>query len=156
MQEVWVEKIREVEVEGDTSLQWVPEKIEFDLQKDLAINENDIVSEMVKQAHLAATYGTVAAELRTQLSRKEDFLKRVHGFLGQQFRKDAETKKERMTDKKVDELVYNSDDYQDALADLQMTRLNCLKTENWYRAVTSKKDLLVAISYRQNTEMKQV
>lgn len=147
---VVVERLKEKE-EG---LFWVPEEVKVDISKDLSIDEQNIVSEMEKQPMLAAYYGTLASELRSQLNRKEENLKALYNMVCGKFRSEREAEKKKCVQAQVDEHTYASPEYLEALQDLQLTRFHCLKAESWSRAIQQKKDLCVAISYRQNTEMK--
>ena len=128
---------------------YIEETIELD-PEHCKINTTDIVKDMSNQPMLVSYYGEIYAILRAELSRKEENLKKVYSMVAGMKRLSTT----KPTENKIEEETINSKEYTDALLSLQKTRFNFLKIDSWFKAIQSKKDLLVAISYRQNAELK--
>lgn len=133
---------------------WVSEQVTPEIEKDVAVNEYAVVSEMARQPGLVAFYGELAGELRAEVQRKEQEVERVKLHLQSLRRTEMDAENKRATKDALEEYVIQRVEYQTAVAAVGMSRLYSNRAQSWYRAIEQKKDLLVAMTYRQNAEMK--
>ena len=145
-----VERIKEVE----GRLQWVAEQVSPMIDEDFAVDEDRLDYEMARLGHLLAYYGTLFGELKSELIRKEENLKRSYSIQAQAIRVKARGDGEKITDATVRERVESDDRYGTQQSALQMTRLYGIMSEAWFQAIKKKADLVIALAYKQGREIK--
>jgi len=149
---MWVERI----VQKDGVTVWEPQYEEFDLEKDFAMEEAKLNYEICRVGQLLVRYGTIAAEQEANLKRKEERVKLVRAQVAGAIRSQAEEKSEKMTEAKLEEQVTAHVDYQQSLRNLHILRADAIKTDHWWRSIVKKADLLNAMAFRQNAEIKRL
>lgn len=153
MSEMWIERL----VQNDTG-QWVwqPQREVFDTEHDFSVNEENLAYELCRMAQLLVRYGTIAAEQEANLARKDEYAKLVYAQVSGAYRSQLEAKGERPTADRLKELATVDPLYQAALSALHILRADSVKADHWYRSAVKKADLLQALMYRQNAEIKRM
>jgi hypothetical protein len=147
---VVVERIKEV----DGTPTWVAESVSPLVTDDFAIDENRLDREICRLGHLMAYYGNLAAELKAELARKEEQLKRAYAISAQAIRAECLGKGEKVTDPSIKEKVEVGERYGNQQAGLQITRLYAIMAESWFQSMKKKADLVIALAYKQGREVK--
>lgn len=135
--------------------EWVPVSEEYDTEDDFRIDPENIDAEICRLPRLLIQYGELYAVLRAQMDRKEEYAKLVYATVAAKKRQEAAETGEKITEGSLKEFVTVSDLYQHALADQFFTKKNALLAENWWRSIQKKADLIQALTYRQNSEIKR-
>lgn len=151
MTTIWVEKIKQT----DNDWEWVPEAIELNPESDFSIDESELNRELCRMGQILLRYGDVAAELRTELERKEEALKHLFSNLSEATRASAEKTGTKLTVDRVKDLVVTNTLYQDALKNVHILRANTQKADHWWRTANSKTKLLEALAFKQNAELRR-
>jgi len=149
---MYIERLRQQE---DNAWAWVPEIERFDLEADFSINEDDLSAEICRMGLLLVRYGTIAGEVSANLARKEEAASLVKSQLGGAFRSQAEVEGKKLSVEVVKDKVVSDPLYQQALRDLHILRGDAVKVDHWYRSCVKKADLLNALAFRQNSEIKR-
>ena len=135
--------------------QWVPEVEQFDLESDFGIDEENLERELCRMAQILVRYGGIAAELEANLKRKEEYSKLVQARVSGALRSQYESQGTKVTEGRLTEEVTQSSDYQNALASLHLLRSEAIEAEHQYRSAMKKADMLNALAFRQNAELKR-
>ena len=90
------------------------------------------------------------------LKRKEEYVKHVEARVAAVIRSTAEASGTKMTEGKLAEKVILDSIYQQALSELQIIRADALRAEHWWRSIVKKIDLVNALAYRQNAEIRRM
>lgn len=151
MKTIYVERLRQVE----DVWQWVPEPEQFDLEEDFKIDENNLEREMCRMGQLLVRYGTLAGELQANLTRKEEHVKLIKAKVGGVLRAQYEAQGTKITEGKLADEVIANDQYQEALRSVHVLRSETIQSEHWYRSAIKKSDMLNALAFRQNAELKR-
>jgi hypothetical protein len=133
---------------------WVPESVSPTVEVDFAIDEARLEYEMCRLGHLLASYGNLAAELKAELIRKEEQLKRAYAISAQAIRAEHQGSGVKITDPAVKEKVEVGERYGNQQAGLQMVRLYAIMAEAWFQSIKKKADLVIALAYKQGREIK--
>jgi len=151
MTTLFVERMKEVEGE------WVlfPEPEDLDTENDFSIDPDNLDTELCRMARLMIRYGEIQAELKTQLSRKEENVKLTFAVISQNIRAHADTSGQKITESTVKEKAQVHEQYQLSLADLHNTQKYSIMADNFWRTIQKKADLLQALTYRQSSEIKR-
>jgi len=152
METMWIDRL----VLGENGWVWQPQQETFDLQKDFSIDEENINGEICRMGQLLVRYGSVAAEQEANLKRKEEYAKLVYAQVSGANRSNFEKEGVKVTDSKLSETVIQSDEYQRALANLHVLRADAVKSEHWWRSIIKKAELLNALAFRQNAEIRKM
>lgn len=137
-------------------LKW-DKKIEyFDTPTDFSIDEDSLNTEICRIGQLMVKYGDLAARMNANLKRKEENVKYIHSKVASMRRSSAEATGEKMTEGKLSEYVTVDDLYQQALLELHIMRADALRADHWWRSITKKADMLNALAFRQNAEIKRM
>ena len=123
---VFVERIKEVEGE----LRWVTERVAPDIDSDFAIDEDRLDHEMSRLGHLLAYYGNLYGELKAELVRKEENLKRAYAIMAQSIRVEHKKNELKITDPGVREKVESDDRYGEQQAELQIVRMYAIMSRD--------------------------
>lgn len=134
---------------------WVPEAENFDLAADFGIDEGNLEREICRMAQILVRYGGIAAELGANLRRKEEYVKLIQARVSGALRSQYETQGTKATEGKLAEEVTQSSEYQNALASLHLLRAETVEAEHWFRSAVKKADMLNALAFRQNAELKR-
>jgi hypothetical protein len=149
---VYVERLRKQE---DGQWAWVAEVENFALTADFGIDEENLSQEICRMGLLLVRYGTIAGEVGANLSRKEEAVALVKAQLGEGHRAQAETDNKKIGVEAIKDKVVSDPLYQQALTDLHILRGDAVKIDHWYRSCVKKADLLNALAFRQNAEIKR-
>lgn len=152
METMFVERL----VQKDGQWVWEPQEEKFDLQSDFDIDEASLNAEICRMGQLLTRYGTLDAEQSANLKRMEEYAKLVKAQVAGAQRSQAEATHTKMTENKLEELVITSPHYQDALNKLHILRADAIKADHWWRAILKKAELLNAMAFRQNAELKRM
>lgn len=136
-----------VEVSGENH--WIPKEICIDFS-DFAINENELDTAACQIGQKMVMYGEIHAQLKTQLSRKEEEVKRVYSVIAGRLRIQGVKPNDA-----VKEQVQIDPDYQIAVLNREATRVDAIKAEAWWRTIQQVADLIRFLGYRQNIEIKK-
>jgi hypothetical protein len=134
---------------------WTPEREQFDLESDFRVDEENLEFEMCRMAQILVRYGGVAAELEANLKRKEEYAKLVQARYGGALRSQYEAGGIKVTEGRLNDEVTQSPEYQGALAALHLLRSEAVEANHWYRSAMKKADMLNALAFRQNAELKR-
>jgi hypothetical protein len=135
---------------------WVAVAQQFDLENDFAIDEDNLNTEICRMGGLLVKYGTLAAEQAANLKRREEFVKLTYARVAGAFRAEAEAKSKRITEDNLKEKTTRDDAHQAALSALHVLRADAVKADHWWRSIVKKADLLNALAFRQNAEIKRM
>jgi len=135
--------------------EWTPEAEQFDLESDFRVEESNLEFEMCRMAQILVRYGTVAAELEANLKRKEEHAKLINARVSGALRSQYEAAGTKITEGKLSEEVIQHSDYQLALSALHLLRAEAIGADHWYRSAMKKADMLNALAFRQNAELKR-
>jgi hypothetical protein len=127
---------------------------QFEVEKDFAIDETRLEYEICRLGQLLLQYGDAFGYLKCDLMRQEDQAKRTYAAIAATIRSQAEQEGKKITEGRLVENVTNDPRYQSALDEVHEARAKALRTENWWRAMQKKADLVQALCYRQNREIK--
>lgn len=152
METIHIERLRQ---QADDSWAWVAEAETFDLENDFSINDSNLDGELCRMGKLMVRYGGVASELGANLRRKEEEVKLVYAQVAGATRSTHEQNGTKVTEKSLDSEVIQSTQYQAALGQLHLVRADAVKADHWWRSISKKADLLQALVYRQNAEIKK-
>lgn len=148
---IYVERLRQVE----NVWQWVPEPEQFDLEADFGIDEENLEREICRMGQILVRYGTIAGELQANLTRKEEYAKLIKAKVGGALRSQYETVGTRITEGKLADEVTAHVQYQEALTALHLLRAEAIQADHWYRSAIKKADMLNALAFRQNAELRR-
>lgn len=152
MESIIVERL----VEINNIREWKLYKEIFNLEEDFSIDEENLNREICRMGQLLARYGTIDAEMNANLKRKEEQVKLVKAQVSGAIRSQAEATSTKMTETKLDEQVTIHNNYQQILNELHVLRADALKVDHWWRSIVKKADLLNALAFRQNAEIKRM
>jgi len=152
METVYVERLRYDETAG---WQWLNEPEQIDPQEDFKIQSDNIDFELCRMGQLLARYGSLAAELNTNLARKEEELKYISARISAALRSQNEQKGTKMTVDQLKEEVILSVEYQTTLAPLHVLRADAEKVKHWWRSAQAKADALNSLTYWRGAEMRR-
>jgi len=151
-QQLFIERLKQTE---ENVWAWVPELEEFDLKADFSIDEMNVAAEICKVGQLLVRYGTIAGEVGANKERHEEKRRLVRAQLDGAIRSEAETKGIKLSEGRIKEQIVASQQYQDALSPLHILRADAVKTEHWWRSIVKKADMLNALAFRQNAEIRK-
>lgn len=151
MREVWVERLKQ---EGG-QWRWVPEREVFDVENDFHIDPDNLDAELCRLPKLLIRYGEIQAELKAELARKEEHVKYLYAHQASELRKGGDVEGVKLTENTVKEFVTKNDTYQFALGEVHNTMRFSTMADSWWRAIQKKADLMQALTYRQNSEIKR-
>lgn len=154
MSTVIVERLEQDET-TEAGWVWVPTAVELNVVGDFSIEEMELSREICRMGLLLVKYGGLAAELGAELKRKEEELKLVRAQCAGAIRSAAEAKGTKMTEGKLEEEVIQRPEYQGALAKLHILRASAVQVDHYWRSASKKADLLNALAFRQNAEIKK-
>ena len=155
MTTIWVERLRQQGGQEGIEWVWTPEPEELDTENDFAIQDANIDAELCKIGQQMARYGSLAAELKANLARKEEEVKYVAARVSAALRSDAEVKGTKMTVDQVKDAVTVSVEYQTALSSLHLLRADAEKSEHWWRSISAKASALNSLTYWRGAEMRR-
>lgn len=135
--------------------EWRAEEENFDTEADFHIDEANLEKELCRMSMILVRYGTIAGELQANLKRKEEHAKFVQARISGYLRSKYEAAGQRATEGKIMEEVIVHSDYQAALAQLHLLRAESMMTDHWYRSAIKKADILNALAFRQNAELRR-
>ena len=143
----------QVQLEYFDGTDWQIKEVELDPETDFTISPENIEVEMVRIASLLQYYGDLSSELRAQASRRKADIDNTYV---EQALKERAAATEKMTDARIKEKAYNTTEYKRACYQhIEADRLS-RKIEGFYRSLSKVADLLIAICYKQNNELKRM
>jgi len=153
---MYVERLRpDADEQGNVFWAWVKELENFDLTADFGIDEENLSQEICRMGLLLVRYGTIAGEVGANLARKDEQASLVKAQLGEGHRSQAEADGKKIGVEALKDKVVSDPIYQQALTDLHILRGDAVKIDHWYRSCVKKADLLNALAFRQNSEIKR-
>lgn len=151
-QYVWVDRLK---YNGDSYV-WEPEHVTPDIGHDLTINEADVMPDLARQPGIVSFYAELAGDLNAEVKRKEGHLERIKLQMQAIKRIEFDAANTRATQALLDEGIVEREEYQRGVEAVAMARFYYVRAQSWYKGIESKKDLMVAMAYRQNAEMKSL
>ena len=139
-----------------TSYVWEPEYVTPDIAFDLNINETDVMPDLARQPGIVSFYAELAGDLNAEVKRKEAQLEKVKLQLQALRRIELDSAGTRATQAVLDEGIVEREEYQRGVEAVAMARFYYVRAQSWFKGVEQKKDLMVAMAYRQNAEMKSL
>jgi hypothetical protein len=155
MSTIMVERLEMIQQDGEDIWVWRPTPVELDVENDFSIDDMELSREICRMGLLLVKYGGLAAELGAELQRKEADLKLVKAQCSGAIRSAAEASGTKMTEGKLDEQVIQRSEYQNSLAQLHILRASAVQVDHYWRSASKKADLLNALAFRQNAEIKK-
>lgn len=152
METIWVDKL----VYEDSEWKWKSFAEQVDTKVDFSIDEDNLNVEICRTGQLLVRYGDLAANMSTNLKRKEENVKYVQARVAGALRSSAEATGSKLTEPQLAAKVVEDDQYQQALSELHAVRANALRADHWWRSIVKKTDLINALAYRQNAEIKRM
>jgi hypothetical protein len=152
METIWVETLAHEEGEW----RWVPKQEQFDTESDFSMDEENLNTEICRMGQHMVHYGDLAARMSANLKRKEENVKYVQARVAGAVRSSAEVSGTKLTEGKLTEQVTVDPQYQQALSELHILRADALRADHWWRSILKKADLLNAMAFRQNAEIKRM
>lgn len=149
---MWVERLVKV---GEEWV-WKPEEEKFDLHTDFSMNEDNLNAEICRTGQLMVRYGGLAAEQSANLARKEEHVKLIKSQVSAATRSQNEALGTKTTETALAETVTLDSTYQKALSELHVLRADSLKADHWWRSILKRADLLNAMAFRHNAEIKHM
>jgi len=151
-QYVWVDRLKH----NGTAYVWEPEYVTPDIGHDLTINEADVMPDLARQPGIVAFYAELAGDLNAEVKRKEGQLEKVKLQLQALRRIELDGAGTRATQAVLDEGIVEREEYQRGVEAVSMARFYYVRAQSWFKGIEQKKDLMVAMAYRQNAEMKSL
>lgn len=153
MKTIYIERLRHNVTNG--AWEWIQEQENFDLENDFGINEEALEREMCRMAQILVRYGGITGELDANLQRKTEYVKLVQARVSGALRSQYEQAGTKTTEGKLSEEVIQHKDYQEALTALHLLRAESIEADHWFRAAMKKADMLNALAFRQNAELRR-
>lgn len=157
METIYVERLRLMPTTTDegSEWRWVTEVEQVDPQGDFRIDDSNIDFELCRMGQLLARYGSLAAELNTNLARKEEELKYVAARIAAAHRAQSLASGSKTTVDSIKDEVVLSPEYQTTLAPLHILRADAEKVKHWWRSAQAKADALNSLTYWRGAEMRR-
>ena len=152
METIWVERL----VNDEGEWKWLPKAEKFDTASDFSMDEANLNLEICRMGQLLVRYGDLAAHMQANLKRKEENVKFVQARVAGALRSTAEATGSKLTEGKLNEQVTVDSQYQQALSELHILRADALRADHWWRSIVKKADLLNAMAFRQNAEIRRM
>ena len=129
----------------------------FDTATDFGINEDNLDGEVCVISQNLCNYGEVYGLLKAQLAVHESDEDRLEAHYDLWFRDPTKfpiKAGEKLTEKKIKSLVASQPAMQQAVDKTNATKRDFYQVENLYRSLHRKVDMLEALSFRRNAELK--
>lgn len=123
---------------------------EVNISEDFKIDPDNLNGELCALPHKMIQYGQIHSQLKSEVSRKEEYVKFIYAQLALQIRDG-----EKVTEGKIKEQVTVNSQYQQALSELNHSQKNSLLAESWWRSINKKADLIQSLVYRESSEIKR-
>ena len=146
-----------VKVEKVTGTGIVEEEFVFDTDTDFGINEDNLDGEVCKIAQNLSEYGLAYGLLKAQLACCEAQENRLEAHYDLWFRDPTKfplKAGEKLTEKRIKSLVVSQPAMQQAVDKTNLTKVDFFVIENLYRSLHRKGDMLEALSFKRNAELK--
>lgn len=125
------------------------QEISIDTDPDFTINEDDIDGELCKAGRLLCFYGDLAAELKGQALNAKTNLEYWDATASQNIRSLGQ----KITEGNIKEKVLVNPERKEHLDFFQKSERDFQKIENLYRSQQKKVDCVIALAYKQRTEI---
>ena len=119
---------------------------------DFEINEFAIDNNISDLPGLLCKYGDIASDLRAEVSRKKAQLE----YYDASMYKEIKIKDNKATVNHIQAVIKTDSDRMEMLKDLIESERNSVKADNLYRSLLKKADLLIALTYKQRAELKNL
>jgi len=130
---------------------WTRVGQEVDIANDFKIDPDNLNGELCALPAKMISYGQLHSQLKSEVSRKEEYVKFIYAQLALNIRGETE----KVTEGKIKEQVTINQQYQQALAELNHSSKNSLLAESWWRSINKKADLIQSLVYRESSEIKR-
>lgn len=128
-----------------TSLQFKDEEFEID--------ENNVDGELCQVGKNLSFYGNLASDLKANASAKKADLEITAASIATERRKDAEITGTKITEGRIKESVLTDERYKQAVIEHIDAERDAQKIENLFRSQQKRADCLIALAYKQRTEI---
>lgn len=121
------------------------------IEEDFKIDPDNLDGEICALPSKMIQYGQLHSQLKSEVSRKEEYVKFIYAQLALKIRGGEE----KVTESTVKEKVTTDQIYQQALAEQNHSERNSLLAESWWRSINKKADLVQSLVYRESSEIKR-
>jgi hypothetical protein len=128
------------------------DNIELGDQSTFTIDENNVDGELCQVGSELCFYGNLAAELKAQAASKKLELDAHDSELALQIRSMESDK--RVTEGFVKETIKKNVKHKELTEELIQAERDLLKVENLFKAQQKRADCIIALAYKQRTEIK--
>ena len=119
---------------------------------EFAIDEDNVDGELCQSGAKLCFYGNLAADLEAEAATKKADLEYTYSLLAIQIRKDY-TGTTRLTEGGLKEQITIDGRYINKKNELIETEKNYAKANNFWRAQQKRADCIIALAYKQRTEI---
>lgn len=119
------------------------------------MDDEQLENEACRMGQIMLLYGEAYAVKRAALLSQEDNVKKVYGAVSLTIRSRAEKEGIRITEDRIEQMTRTSEEYQTAVKDLNVARLESLRASAWWTTAQQKSDLIRMLGYRQSSEIKK-
>jgi hypothetical protein len=151
METIYVEKLTQV----DGAWAWQPTSVEMDIEGDFQIDELNLDREMCRMGVILLKYADLAAELGTEVKRKDENVKYLAASLSAAYRSQAEKDGKKKSVSELEGDVTTDESYQALLRTLHVLRAAAVRSDHWWRTANTKADMLKALAFRQSAEIRR-
>jgi hypothetical protein len=139
----------------DGTLSWVVFEHQFDTEADFIIDPENLDGEICKMGKLLLRYGDAHSLLEAQMERHKKEMEFVYATYYLEYRKNLLAEGERAPDAVIKSHVTINSNYQAVTGKYIESCRYYNKVDAWWRTLLKKSDLMQALTYRQNSEIKR-
>lgn len=121
---------------------------------NFSIDPTNIDSELCSLGRVMTEYAEVESILKTEVERKENQLARMEAEMDTALRTKAQSEGTKLTEKTIENLIKGNTERNNLIEDLRISRHNYNLMKWVMRSIASKKDCLIALSYRERDIIK--
>ena len=133
--------------------EYIEKEIELNVEEDFAIDDLNLDAEMCKVGKHLAYYGELAAEFKAMALRKKHEIERHAAQTAINARKAAAAQRDKITEAMVKELIATDPMYQLRVERWIDAEKASNKLDSFYRSMKSRADVMIALTYKQRTEI---
>lgn len=122
------------------------------LSSDFQINEFTLDQEICNLPGILCKYGDIASDLRAEVSRKKAALE----YFDSAKYKELKLENDKLTVSHIEADIKCDDQRRELRASLIESERNSHKADNLYRSLLKKADLVIALAYKQRSELKNI
>lgn len=122
------------------------------LKAEVRIENNDVNAALLTQTDLFIKYASQITSAETKLQQAKFNLERVEGIRKESIRRDFNTRGDKITEARLNDLVTQDSEYRGALEDYLTAASTNMEFKLLLQAIVMRKDMLISLSANQRTE----